>query len=191
MFTLMALLALMATGASAQNLDGKGSFIGLFADVDHSVCQAPITEYVNTSVYIYAAMDISVLTQCTAVEFKLGNLPTAGAQGLITATWNSPLVISDGLDINVAVAFELPQDGPVVLIGQLDFFPLDAGWIGADHVMTVEKGDAINNRVIVGADFEKYDSGGGSLTFNCGGVCLCMPTTAVEETNWGSIKALY
>jgi len=194
MFTLMALLALVTTGAMAQpNHDGMGSFIGIFADEVHSACDAALPLYVSTTVYFYASMDVRALTAMTACEFSVGNMPEDNpGLGIVTPAWTTTLVIGDIFG-DIALAWEVPQPGPVASIGTLAFFAIDAGWIGDDHVLSVELtvDPTSLKRVIVDDLFDTYDVGGGSFTFNCTGTCTCLPSTAVEDTNWGSIKALY
>ena len=52
-FSLMVLLALMATGANAQ----LESYIGLFADEDATICNADVEVYAYTTFHIIAYLE--------------------------------------------------------------------------------------------------------------------------------------
>ncbi|MBM4201115.1 MAG: hypothetical protein FJ189_07500, partial [Gammaproteobacteria bacterium] len=142
MLTVLALLALWATGALAQD----DSCIGMFTDASANVCNANTTVYVTTSVFFYAILDTAIPTT-TAVQFKVSNWPAAGL-GLITATWNTPLVIGEP-STDIALAFNPPLAAPAAYLGKVDFFPLNPAWIGSNYLMQVVPANSQTQVIIV------------------------------------------
>lgn len=183
MLTVIALLALSATGALAQDT----SCIGMFTDASVNVCNANTALYTTTSVHFYAMLDEIPTT--SAVQFKVSNWPAAGL-GLITQTWNTPLVIGEP-STDLALAFTVPLAAPAAYLGKVDFFPLNVAWIGSNYLMEVVPANSQTEVIIVrGSDATEIGVPGGSFMFNGAHTCDC-PQTAVEAAAWGSIKALY
>jgi len=185
MLLVIALSMLLATGALAQG----NTCIGMFTDATVSVCSAGTTQYVITSVHFYAILDEAAIPSISAAEFKVTNWPVAGAQGLITYAWNTPLVLGEP-STDVAFAFNPPLSAPHAYIGRVDFFPIDGAWIGSDHLMQIAAGNGQDGIWVVYNNETKYGVGTGTFKFNGTQACDC-PPTATEERTWGAIKALY
>lgn len=185
MLTVLTLLALSATGALAQG----NSCIGMFTDASVNVCNANTPQYTITSVHFYAMLDVTEIPTTSAVQFKVSNYPAAGL-GLVTQTWNTPLVIGEP-STDIALAFTVPLAAPAAYLGKVDFFPLNPAWIGSDYLMEVVPADSQTEILIVrGSDNIEIGVPGGDFVFNGANDCNC-PGTAVEDAAWGSIKALY
>jgi hypothetical protein len=188
---MMAALLLLVAMSSIATAQEPMPFIGLYADDTAVLCEANVSQYVNTTVYVFVVVPESI-SLVPAVEFKVENLPTA-AMAIMTAAWNTPLVIGT-VDWDIALAFNPPLTGPAALLGTLTFFPLAD--FGADWRMTVAPGNDCDCLVIVDQDYNEIP---GELnhffTFNCTGAleygCNCVPTIATENATWGQIKALY
>ncbi len=187
------LLAFMAPSAHAQG----GSYLGMYADESGTTCDADANAYAYAYIYFKATLDAAFFPNLSAVQFSISNWPEASSDLLITPTWDSPLVINDGIGVGVSIAFPLPYpEGPVVNIGSIQFFVLDEGAIGENVEMTFVPGEIAGAPAPVvmvdGTDFTTYDVPGNFFTWNCSGGCECViPSTAVEDANWSSIKALY
>ena len=165
--------------------------IGIYDDVDYTVCFGDLVPYVQKEIFVVAWLPPDI-ADITAVEFKIDNLPPAGADGIITPAWNSDLVIGDvGWDISIA--WPGPQAGPYVLIGSLSFLMINDTWIGLDHVMMVMAGMDCDCLVVVDDNFVEHTAEGGKYTFNCSDPeqCGCFEDIPTEATSWGSVKALY
>ncbi len=167
--------------------------IGIYEDVDYTICYGDVEVYVAHDVFVVANLTPEI-PGITAVEFRVDNLPEENpALGIRTDSWTSTLVIGD-LGYDIAIAWDSMQPGPWVLIGTLSFFMIDPTWIGADHLMTVAPGLTCDCLVVVDDVFEEHDADGGWFTFNCSNPtdCLCFDDlTATEDASWGTIKALY
>lgn len=185
LLTVLALLALSATGALAQGY----SCIGMFTDASVNVCNANTALYTTTSVHFYAILDDTAIPTTSAVQFKVSNWPAAGL-GLITQTWNTPLVIGEP-STDLALAFSVPLAAPAAYLGKVDFFPLNVAWIGSNYQLQVVPANSQTEVIIVrGTDATEIGVPGGHFMFNGAQDCDC-PQTAVEAAAWGSIKALY
>jgi hypothetical protein len=186
MFMVLALLALTATAALAQ---GEGSSIGMFADPSATVCDASVALYATTTVYFIAVLNGELIPSISAVQFEVSNWPGTAGQGLITYGWNTPLVIGTP-DTDMALAFNPPLTAPLAFLGQVDFFALNAAWIGNDYEMAVIGSYTAPLPIVVRfSDALEIDVPGTHFTFNCTGDCPC--ETATAESSWGSVKALY
>jgi hypothetical protein len=188
MLTVLALLALSAPMALAQG----DSCIGIFTDASLSACSAATSVYATTSVRFYAVLDEVEVPTISAVQFKVSNWPAAGANGLITLTWNTPLVIGEP-STDVALAFNPLLAAPIAYLGQADFFVLNAAWIGANYLIEIVPANSQSEVLIVrGSDSVELPvtEASGSFMFNGEHACDC-PGTAIGEGSWGSIKALY
>lgn len=182
------LLVAMSSVAAAQPAD---PFIGIYADDTAVLCEANVTQYVTTTVYVFAVLPDEI-PGMTACEFRIDNLPTA-AMAITTFTWNTDLVIGNA-DYGIALAFAPALPGPTCLLGTIAFFPLAA--FPADHRMTVMPSNDSGNLVIVDLDYNEVPCEADHFfTFNCTGTlpygCNCQPTIATENATWGQIKALY
>ncbi len=182
---LLALLALVAAGTSAQ----ASSYIGMFNDQAMTDCVADMsTPYVSVSVYFVGYADPAEILGVSAVEFKVTNWPAAG--GIITPHWTTTLAIGD-ITVDLALAWTPYLASGVFQLGYVEFLPLGA-WVGSDYTMTIAKGDPPNLLGVIIVDattFDEHIVDGWNFTFNCTGDCPC--ETSVEASNWGSIKALY
>lgn len=174
-------LLLFAGSASANS-------IGIFADMDASLCAADLNAYVPTNVFVIGVL--SDLTSITTAEFKIDNWPGSPGYptGQVTATWTSELTIGS-IDTDFSIAWQTPQPGPLVLIGTLEFLVFDPAWIPADYAMEVVAGDNCSCLVMVDANYDTHDVAGGGFIFNCTAECDC--AVATEESSWSGIKALY
>ncbi len=186
MFMVIALLALSGTFTLAQ---GQNS-IGMFTDETALVCDAPIALYATTSVFFYAKLDSEEIPSISAVQFEVSNWPGTAGMGLITYDWNTQLVIGTP-DTDMALAFNPPLAAPLAFLGQVDFFALNAAWIGSDYLMAVIGSYTAPLPIVVRfSDAVEIYVPGTLFTFNCStGSCIC--TTASDEASWGQIKALY
>lgn len=180
------MLAAMSSFALAQD------FIGIFADVEGTTCDAAIVEYAPVVVHVMAYIP-NVPGGITAVEFMIDNYPgnPGYPTGTATPAWDSDLVIGD-VSFDISIAFSEPQYGPYAHLGTIEFLMFDPAWIGDDYVMTVAPGMDCECLVVVDDLFEIVDVMGGQFTFNCTtGECLCLQGTATEDTSWSAVKALF
>ncbi len=179
------LLAAMSSIAAAE------SYIGMFDDVQATICYGDTEVYVTKSVHFIAYLDPEI-PAITAAEFSVPNLPESGALGIVTASWNTTLVIGN-LDYGIALAFSDPVPGPLAALGTVDFFPIDAAWIGADYLMEVLAAQDSGNLVVVDDGFVTIPVLGGNYTFNCSNPdeCDCVDSVPVSPTSWSAVKALY
>lgn len=178
----LALMTFMVPSAFA-------SSIGIFADDQGTACVLDATTpYLTYSVYVLAMLGAEI-PATNAVEFAIDNLP-AGTDALTTYTWNTDLVIGEAGD-NLALAFSPPLDGPIALLGQLDFFLLTS--FADDYTMTVIPGSQQTAiRIVRASDSVTLEVDGGCFKFNCTTDCQnCCVGTPVDDSNWGSIKSLY
>lgn len=188
---LMAALLLLVAMSSVAAAQGD-PFIGIYADDAGVSCQANVTQYVSTTVYVmaYLPADIPGMTAC---EFRIDNLPTA-AMSINTFAWNTTLVIGTP-DYGIALAFAPALPGPLCLLGTISFFPLQA--FPADWRMTIMPSNDSGNLVIVDLDYNEVPCSADPyfFTFNCTGSlpgqCDFTIGVATEDATWGSIKALY
>lgn len=182
-------LLLPVTGLAAP--EAGGSFIGLFADVEATLCDAPLdTAFEVVTVYVFASLNPAYLTGLEGARFKLSNLPPLGT-GNWTATWDGSPGVTGEIDTGVLLQWPAPLAGPLVMLGNVEFQGFDSGWIGADHLIQVQVADGQTELSVWAEGGAEFQVQGGGFTFNCGGSCPCSPTTALDEASWGSIKALY
>lgn len=170
----MARFALVLLGLMlASSAFGQGSsYIGMFTDQSATDCDAPTVLYTTTTVHFLALLDTNQIPSLSAVQFRVSNWPAAGL-GLITQTWNTPLVIGEP-STDLALAFTVPLQGPLVYLGKVDFFPLNTAWIGSNYFMQVVPAASQDAVIIVrGSDATEFEVPGGPFTFNCTGVCPC------------------
>jgi len=127
----------------------------------------------------------------TAAEFKFTNFPTTLAgEGMITLNWASPLtvVLDEGVNAGVSVAFDSPREGPIVSMGNAVILAL-AGW-GNDHVVGVSNHSVTGNLLVVNDEYAPVPVDGWDFIFNCvSAPCDC--TVPTESASISSIKALY
>lgn len=184
---MVALLAL----ALMSSVAGAESWIGMFADDAATICDAEIGPGVPVDAFLYAVIDPSDFPNgITAAEFRLDNYPEAGADGMISESFSSPVNIGT-LGWDFSIAWSSPQAPGNVHIGTLTFIAFTGNWIGADHLITVVEGNDCECLVVVDENYIQHDVGGGMFTFNCTGDCICYDGTASEETSWGAVKALF
>ena len=186
MHIVLALLALVAAGTSAQ----ASSYIGMFNDQAMTDCVVDMTTpYVSVSVYFVGYADPAEIQGVSAVEFKVTNWPAAG--GIITPHWSTSLVIGNPAT-DLSLAWNPYLASGVFQLGYVEFLPLSDPWVGSDYSMMIAKGDPPNVLGVLIVDattFDEHIVDGWNFTFNCTGVCPC--TTGVDVSNWGSIKSLY
>jgi len=199
MFSLMILLALMATGANAElttNLDT--TFIGIYASQTEAICEADLNQYATVSLNFFVHIQPGELAgdAITASEFRVENLPVAGAGGLVTPTWSTTLAIGTIYE-GLALAWTQPLPGPWAYLGRIDLFVLSAQWVPADTKLRIADTLDSFKTALVDADFiEHLDVLGTTFVLNCSGTnpdapCVCDVSTAVEDASWGSVKSLY
>ncbi len=180
MLLVLMILAFAATTAMAQ-----GSYIGMYADEQASACDIAVPAFVLTSVFFFAQLDPSELSEISAVQFKVDNLPNS-AVAIITPAWDTGLVIGD-LGTDIALAFSPPVDGPLAFLGSVTFFALSD--FGLDYLMTLLPADSQSDVLVVTGPGVELPAGGSQFTFNCSDVCAC--GTATDATTWSSIKSLF
>lgn len=181
------LLLLLAAGPAAAGSD----MIGLYGDMAASECDAGLSAFITTNVYVIAILDL--IDGLYGVDFLVDNLPARGGPGYCTPHWNSSLVIGDPWD-GVAVVFMDQQYGPLVNLGRLEFLPLSDQWVGVDHELVVRANPEaqLDAPIILDDNYEEQGVFGGRFTFNCGsgGNCGCGPEGTVQS-NWSEVKQLY
>jgi hypothetical protein len=185
------MVALLLVAAVSSVASAQEPFIGIYADDAAVLCQAPVSVYVSTPVYLFAVLPASI-PGITACEFRIDNMPTA-AMALTTFNWNTPLVIGNA-DYGIALAFAPALPGPNAFLGSISFFPLMA-W-DPDFRMEIMASNDSGNLVVVDLDYNEVPAEPGHFfTFNCtGGLpggCDCFIGVATEDATWGQIKALY
>lgn len=166
-----------------------GSHIGLFSDESASYCGASTTPYTTVSVYVIAVVE-SDISGISAVEFAIDNIPS-GMNGMVTPYWESSLTIGE-IETGIAIAFGQIQYDSEVILGRLDFMPLDDTWLPADHRLIVKEADATGNIAIVDEYYTEHYVQGGRFTFNCSSSenCECGLGSSQDAT-WGEVKSLY
>ncbi len=183
------LLVLMILAFAATTAMAYTSSIGMYADDLATICDLDLPVYVSTPVYFFAHLDPAELSEISAVQFKVDNIPSAG-ESLVTPDWNTDLAIGD-LAEDLSLAFNPYLDGPLAFLGIVNFFALGA--FDDDYVLTILPGDTRTDIILVnGPEGEipvEIIAGGSQFTFNCTEDCGC--GTATDETTWSSIKALY
>ena len=183
---MVALLALVAISSLAY---AQQPVIGIFEDVDATFCDGTVAQYVEKDCYVYAILPPEI-GAITAAEFRLDNLPMTDGLGITTPAWTTNLVIGDA-NTGIALAYANPQPGPLVALGTLTFFMIDALWIGDDHEVWTMPSLSSGVLAVVDDAFNTIDALGYRYTFNCTTECPCEDITATEETTWGSVKALF
>jgi hypothetical protein len=185
---LMAFVILtLATGIAAAD-----TYIGMFASPFATECYAGTSEYTTTTVYFIGWLDTDWSGQISAAEFYVENWPDPAGMGVITENWNTDLVIGY-VDYGIALAFSDPLQGPLAVLGSVDFFTTDANWFPADYTMAVRPSRASENLLLVDDEFNEHVVGGGVFTFNCSNPqnCDCLEGVATEDASWSGVKALY
>lgn len=179
--------------------------IGCFGDMAATLCSKPFPLNVSTTFYVLAVLE--EIEAIRGAEFKIAGYPTqtGPGYGLITATWNG-LVIGNPIN-GIAIALNNPPvQGPIVHIGTLVFRPLNANWLGTNKVLDIEPTDS-GDLIVADIDYNEVTVVGWAFVGNCvpnsvinlpwsdndlnTGACQCEAAIPVEDTNWGSIKALY
>jgi hypothetical protein len=182
----VAILLTMVVAATAEPV------IGLYDDPAGYVCASDVDLYVTMSVYVVA--DLQEVDEITAAEFYIENLPVNDGFGLRTDLWNTGLVIGTP-EYGVALAFNPPLDGPMALLGQLDFFMLDEAWIYDDHCMDVEPSLDSGLLVVVDGNYDTIDAYGYVFNFNNttgSWFCwTCDEITPTEQSSFSTLKSLY
>jgi len=168
------------------------TYIGLFAVPHATHCYGNTEQYTTTTVHVVAWLDSDWTGTVTACEFYIDNFPVAGDQGVITADWNTPLVIGS-VGYGIAMAFNPPLPGPLAYLGSIDFFTIDPAWIPADYVMAIRPSRQSGTLGLVNDQTELMIVPGGQYTFNCSNpnACDCLESVATEESSFSSVKALY
>lgn len=180
----MFVVMLMAGVANAE-------VIGIFGDMDATVCSMPVMAYVPATVYILAVLD--QIPALTAAEFGSTNFPEnlGYPVGQATVTWTTSLVIGNIYE-GVALAYDAAQPGPIVHLGTVAV--LDFGGYNFDNhfaqIVASPANPEATTPVVVDADYNVVEAMGWGLIFNCTvGDCSCM--VATETSDFSSIKALY
>ena len=110
MVTLL-MLAAMSGYAMAQD------FIGMFADMDGTTCDAAIQDYTEVVVYVMAYIP-SLPDGITAAEFAIPDLPENEGYPTVQVLedWGDALVIGD-VRVDISLAFPDPIYGPFASLG--------------------------------------------------------------------------
>jgi hypothetical protein len=166
------------------------SYIGLFAVPHATHCYADTEAFTTTTVHVVAWLDDDWSGLMSACEFYIDNFPVAGAQGVISQTWSTPLVIGY-VNYGIALAFNPALPGPLAYIGSIDFFTIDPAWIPADYTMAVRPSRQSDTLALVDTYGEVMNVSGGQFTFNCTNplACDCLESVAVEPTLMGGPEA--
>jgi hypothetical protein len=184
----MLMLAGMSGFAMAQD------FVGIFADMDGLSCDAVCEDYVAVTVYVMAYIP-TLPDGITAAEFSIPSLPAnLGYPDIqVIEDWESDLIIGD-VRYDLSIAFPDPIYGPYAYMGSIaitEFNPA-FGLSGPDFVMAVMPGGSCECLQVVDNLFNTLDVMGGIFTFNCTtGDCICLDSTATEDTSWSAVKALF
>ena len=180
-------LMLSASGASA-------NLIGLFGDPEALTCAADFPVYGYTDVYVTAVL--SDIASITAAEFRIDGIVQPNPLVIITPVWNSPLTIGDALGDGFSIAFTVAQNGPMVVLGSLQVFPINAAWQLPDTMWCIVETNDSGVLALVDGDFVTIPCDGWCFVADCAvggphGNCDCLDTIATEETSWGAVKSLY
>ncbi len=192
LFLSLLLLSLVACQASA-------NLIGLFADMDGTLCSADFALYANTDVRVIAHLT-TITAGITAAEFRIDGVGVTAGNAIVSAVWQTPLVIGDALTPQgVALAWTepyLPGEGTsFIFLGTYQFFTIAGGWPTADSVWCIaetipDEGAGDPKLVLVDDSFEEIPADGWCFIAHCTSGCLCT-TIPTEESSWGQIKAMY
>ena len=185
------ILLLIQTLLALAPVLAEESFIGLFSDSGGLECGTQYTVGTMVKVYVLANLG-SDIDGLRVAEFRIDNLPSFGGypDGQIMTTWESGLSIGT-IDQGIAIAFDTPQSGPLVMIGQLDFLGWDNNWLTTDHRLVVVPGLDSDQLVIVDSDYITFDVEGGIFTFNCSSESMCSCGGLKGPASWGQLKSLY
>ena len=175
----------------------SAEMIGMYADMDATICQGPIAPGAPTSYYVIATLTQLADVGITAAEFKIDNLPISdyAAGGFVTPEWTSAVTVGDPWT-DFSIAWSTPQGAGtgLVHIGTLSFLCFNPAWVGADHMMEFVEGDTCQCLVVVDEAFVSVTAIGGKFWANCTdpAQCQCIEEpTATQDTSWGSVKALF
>jgi hypothetical protein len=180
-------LMLFASGASA-------NLIGLFADEAATACAADFPVYAYTNVYVTVMLtDIPAIT---AAEFRIDGIVQPNPLVVITPTWNSPLTIGSVFGDGFSIAFTTAQNGPIVPLGTIQFFPINEAWQAPDTMWCIVETLDSQLLAVVDDEFNTIPVDGWCFVADCmvggpHGNCECLDTIATEETSWGAVKSLY
>ncbi len=183
---LILILCAISSAAFAQD-----PVIGVFEDIDATICWGDLEVYVTKTIYVTAILPPGI-PAITAAEFRVDHW--LGDEGpdcaIVTYNWNTPLVIGD-IGWNLALAFSPSLPGPTAVMGEISYFLLDAACVGTDWHMNVQAGHDSGKLVVVDEAYNEIDADGYFYTFNCTAECWCEHCTAATATSWGVVKALY
>lgn len=110
----------------------------------------------------------------------------------MTVNHTTDLVIGD-IWTDYSAAWSYPHDeGNKFTICGIEVLAFDASWIPGELTVLVTEGDDCSCLILVDHLFEIVPARGGQFTFNCSSPpCDCFPPTAVRDTSWSSVKALF
>jgi hypothetical protein len=187
---LITLLVISTPGWVQAFPEGGGSFIGIFTEADALNCTVELTvPFVLETLYVVASINTDVIATLEAAVFKISGLPVGG--GTVSGDWTSADQVDGPMETEITLQWTTPLPGPLILLGTIEFQPHGAGWLGDDHLLQVELGDATGNLAIRAGGGALFSVNGGAFTFNCTGICECSPSTQSGDSSWGEIKALY
>ncbi len=176
-------LELLLNRSLNEQREGYYGHIGIYSDMEAITEHTELTHYANTDIYVIALVNTDEVEEgLTAAEFKVGNYFDQTDPVVISEEWSSSLVVGD-LSTDFAIAWTLPQPGPIVNIGTISVFLLDSSWPGSDYVLSVERGDECDCLTLVDEDFNIGEASGGVFTIYA--------STPAQKTNWSKIKTLY
>lgn len=191
---LLALLGALPMQNTVANPVGCWNCIGLFADMEGYGCEADFPLYVTTEVHVLALLPYEI-EAITAAEFLVSGVQSA-PEVIITPTWHSSLVIGDALGgVGFSIAWQIPQAGPIVHIGDISFFVI-GDWPGDDALWCTRPTNDSGKLVVVDDDFIEHDVYSCCFVANCTpngpfndcGLCFVIST---EEVSWSKIRTLY
>jgi len=177
-------MMLMASMASA-------NVIGIFGDEAGTLCSGnmniPYT-YVNIK-FIAVLSDVASIT---AAEFGATNVNLLNT--IPTVTWTTTLVIGNIMTPDgVALAWTTPQPGPIVQMGNIQYFLLAAQ--PADVKLQILPSGA-GVLAIVDEVFIQHNVTGWGFVVNCTvggqyGACTCLDNIPTQDSSWGAVKSLF
>ena len=169
--------------------------IGLYEDEMATDCAITLEPYTTSTTYIAVSWDIGELENgITAAEFALDGLPHNEGYpiGTVVVTpIGTDLVIGD-VWTDYSIAWSEPQGAEKrwFVIALVEITPFVTTWVNVDQVVQVVDGDVCDCLVVVDHVFNTLPAYGEcswlmpSQEWPCG-------YTAVEETSWSSVKALF
>lgn len=193
-FVLVALLVALPLHSSVANPVGCWNCIGLFTEMEGYGCDSEFPLYTYTNVHVLALLPPEI-EAITAAEFLISGIQSS-SEVIITPTWNSPLTIGDALGgVGFSIAWQTPMAGPIVHIGDIQFF-VYGDWPGDDALWCTRPTNDSGKLVVVDDSFVEHDVYSCCFVANCTadgpyyGCDVCF-VISNEEVSWSEIRTLY